>query len=72
MRKRKRRSSLTPEQRAEQEAQFAHTDKHLRERIEYHRARMIAERPGWDHPKTEEEWAAYNEAYIRRRIGLDR
>jgi hypothetical protein len=40
----------------------------LRERIEFHRAKLIEERPGWDPPKTDEEWTAYHEARIDEQI----
>ena len=50
----------------EEREHFERTSKLLRERIEYHRAKLVEERPGWNAPKTDAEWRSYHEARIRR------
>jgi hypothetical protein len=52
----------------EHREQFEQTERLLKERIAYHRAKVVEARPGWTPPATEEEWSAYNEARIRAEI----
>jgi hypothetical protein len=52
----------TPEQREEDRIRGERVDRMLRERIDYHDAKLREERPGWEPPKNSEEWQAYYEA----------
>jgi hypothetical protein len=60
--------TLTREQWAAFKRRMAETDRLLLERIAYHRAKLIEERPGWTPPATEQEWVAYHEARIAARL----
>ena len=62
--KRKKEPIFSPEE----EERFRRTDELLRSRIEYHRAKLIEERPGWDAPKSDAEWLAYHDERIRQRF----
>ena len=62
-----RKKKLDPGWWEEHREQFERTERLLKERIAYHRAKVIEARPGWTPPATDEEWSAYNEARIRAR-----
>lgn len=66
--KRKRKRTSDPGWWEEHREQFERTDRLLKERMAYHRAKLIEGRPGWTPPASDEEWAAYNEARIRSQI----
>ena len=56
----KKKPILTPED----EERFERTRRLLRARLEFHRAKLVEERPGWNAPKTDAEWLAYHQARI--------
>lgn len=52
----------TPEEREEDRRRGEEAERALQTRIDYHDAKLREERPGWEPPKSSEEWQAYYEA----------